>query len=411
MNSAAHAPSFGRAVALHSLGWLVAANLVGVWLGISLLWPAAGDVLAPFTFGRWTPLHMNWQLYGWCALPVVGALFAWCLDRAHPHVRRHAVIALAAWSLALALGGAAWLSGSVSGKLFLDWHAWTRPLLPAAMVLLWSVLVFHTWRRWPGLARGGRIARTSLLALLFAVPAVLHFASGRGVYHPINPDSGGATGAAVLGSTLGIVAIFMLLPALLGLRALKSTTSIKWTLAGAWLAFGVIDHGNTSHHSAAQIVALATLVIWIPLLPLYWFRHDWPPFARPWLRAASVWWTLLVLTGWTSFLPGVSEALKFTHALVGHAHLAMAALLTCVNAAILVTLTGQRTGRFVFWSWQAGCAVYIGSMLVLGYGEVGHTAELFRSEPWTQALLATRLGAGVAMTAGSLRWLAQTLRR
>ena len=50
---------FGRTVALHSLGWLVAANVVGVWLGVTLLWPEMGDRLAPLTFGRWVPLHLD----------------------------------------------------------------------------------------------------------------------------------------------------------------------------------------------------------------------------------------------------------------------------------------------------------------------------------------------------------------
>ena len=114
-------PVFARAVALHSVGWLVAANCVGLWLAISLLWPAVGDALAPLTFGRWTPLHMNWQLYGWCALPIVGVLLAWCLQADDAAAsRRHAGLALGAWSAALALGGLAWLGGYVSGKLFLD---------------------------------------------------------------------------------------------------------------------------------------------------------------------------------------------------------------------------------------------------------------------------------------------------
>ena len=403
-------PPYARAVALHSVGWLVAANLVGAWLALSLLWPALGDALAPLTFGRWTPLHMNWQLYGWCALPVVGALLAWCVPAAHPRAWRHAVVSLAAWSAALALGGAAWLGGSVSGKLFLDWHSWTRPLLPAAMYVLWVVLALHTRREWAQLGAAARVLRVVVIGGLFAVPPIIFIATGRAVYHPINPDSGGATGAAVLGSTLGIVTILMLLPALLGVPRQRSTARFEAALALAWLVFAFTDRGNTSHHSTAQIVALATLMLWVPLLPLYWFRHAWPEPARPWLRAASTWWVLLVFNGWISFLPAVSEALKFTHALVGHAHLAMAGLLTSVNGAILVTLTRRPASPGVFWLWQAGCLVYIVSMLALGIGEIEHDAELFRSEPWTQALLGLRLAGGLAMTTASVRWLTGLLR-
>jgi cytochrome c oxidase cbb3-type subunit 1 len=49
-------------------------------------------------------------------------------------------------------------------------------------------------------------------------------------------------------------------------------------------------------------------------------------------------------------------------------------------------------------------------MLVLGWAETDRIAELYRSEPWTQGLLGLRLAAGVAMTAGSARWLATFLR-
>lgn len=412
MNSEVHpASSFARAVAVHSLGWLVAANLVGVWLGVSLLWPTVGNLLAPLTFGRWAPLHLNWQLYGWCALPAVGALLVWCLDEEARGAARHARLALAAWSLALALGGVAWLGGTVSGKLFLDWHGWARPLLPLAMVVLWGTLAWHTRRRWGRLRAVERGLRAVVLGLLVLVPPILFWSTGRGMYQAINPDSGGATGAAVLGSTLGIITIFMLAPLFLGVRATGRTRVFGWALAGSWLVFAAIDRGSVSHHVMTQIVALGTLLLWVPLLPLYWKRHQWPTGAWPWLGAASGWWTVLVVTGWISFLPGVSESFKFTHALVGHAHLAMAGLLTSVNAAILTTLTRAPAPRSAFWLWQVGCGLYVLSMLVLGAVESGHQAELFRAESWSQQLMAVRLVGGVAMAAGSVRWLVACVRR
>ncbi len=404
--AAARAFPFGRAVALHSLGWLVAANLIGIWLGISLLWPAVGNLLAPFTYGRWSPLHLDWQLYGWCALPMVGALLAWCLDPAHPNVRGHAAVAMGAWSAALALGGVAWLGGTVSGKLFLDWHGWTRWTLPAAMHLLWALLATHTAWRWRRMDAAGRRLRAGILALLLAVPAVLYFTTRRDVYHPINPDSGGATGAAVLGSTLGVVTIFFLVPVFVGVAARRRIAPFWWALFASWLVFGFLDRGNVSHHVPVTIVALGTLLAWIPLLPLFWRWHEWPGAALPWVRAAGGWWAVLVFTGWLSYLPGISEALKFSHALVGHAHLAMAGLLTSVNGAILVVLSGRRAPRGVFWTWQLGCIVYVTSMIVLGLTEIAHADALFRSEPWTQAILGTRLAGGSAMAIASVRWLA-----
>lgn len=405
MSSDTAAPSYGRTLALHSLGWLTLANLVGLWLAITVLWPRVGDLLAPLTFGRWAPLHLNWQLYGWCSLPLVGSLFAWCFDPRDPRTATHARIALGAWSAALALGGLAWLSGTTSGKPFLDWYGWSLPLLPAAMYLLWSLLALHTYRQWARLSLLERGLRTGLLTSLFVVPAVLMWAASRAVYPSVNPDSGGATGSSILGASLGIVAIYMFLPRLLGVKARLNPTPFVAGLIASWLVYATVKRGYVSHHLPTQVLALGTMLLWIPLLPLYWSRHDWSPAARPWLRAAAVWWTVLVLTGWLTFLPGISERLKFTHALVAHAHLAMAGLVTSVNAAIIVTLSRRAAPRAAFWAWQAGCGVYILSMSVLGWVESENAADLFRSELWTQAFFAARLVAGLAMAAGSLRWL------
>lgn len=413
MNPAGQPPvlPFGRTVALHSVGWLLAANLVGVWLGVAVMWPAVGDALAPLTYGRWMPLHLDWQLYGWCSLPLVGGLLAWFADTAHPAVRGHVQVALGAWSVALALGGVAWLGGTTSGRLFLDWHGWALPLLPGAMHIVWTFLAAHTWWRWRRLSVTGRRVRSVVLLLLLVVPSLLYWAAGRSVHPPVNPDSGGATGASLLGSTLGIVTIYLGLPAFLGLARRGRFTLWGVALGLSWLVFAVIDRGHASHHAPAQIAALAVLLAWIPLLPLAWERHAWPAAARPWLRAAAAWWALLVLSGWVTFLPGVSEALKFTHGLVAHAHLAMAGLVTSVNAAIIVVLSARAAPRPVFLTWQAGCALYVGAMLVLGAREADHVAELFRSEGWTQALLGLRLAGGVAMAGASAWWMRDCFRR
>ena len=396
--------------ARHSLFWLVAANAVGLWLAAVLLWPALGDRVAPFTYGRWMPLHLNWQLYGWCALPLVAALLHWYLDPGHPHAAVHVRVALGAWSLALAGGGAAWLAGRTSGKLFLDWSGAARGLLPAAMIGLWTVLAAHTWWRRRDLGRGGLLLRAGLLLGLLAVPPLLFLASGRDFYPAVNPDSGGATGAALLGSTLGIVTLFGLLPLMLQRRREVPASWFWMALAASWGMFAGMRHGAVSHHAPDQIIGLGLLLAWVPLLHRYWTKFDWPAGARQWLGAAFAWWLLLVVTGWLTFLPGWSERLKFTNGLVAHAHLAMAGLVTGVNGLILHTLGGGLARRDAFWLWQAGCAAQVALLLVLGWGESEHAGALFRSEAWTQAVYAGRLAAGLAMAAASVLWLKEALR-
>jgi cytochrome c oxidase cbb3-type subunit 1 len=399
-----------RLAAQHSLFWLLAANVVGLWLAATLLWPALGDLVAPFTYGRWMPLHLNWQLYGWCALPLVAALLHWFLDRADARAVAQARFALGAWSLALLLGGAAWLAGDTSGKLFLDWHGMTRGVLPVAMLGLWSVLAAHTWRRRETLGRADLLVRGGALLGLLTVPPVLYLSSGRDYYPAVNPDSGGATGAALLGSTLGIVTLFGLLPFMLGRRRSEPARWFWIALIASWGMFAGMRHGSVSHHRADQIIGLGLLLAWVPLLPFYWRRFDWSVGGRRWLWAAWTWWLLLVVTGWLTFLPGLSERLKFTNGLVAHAHLAMAGLVTAVNALVLHTLGGGLSRRPAFVLWQTGCAAQVGLLLALGWVENASAGALFRSEAWTQFIYGGRLVAGLAMAVASGLWLKEAWR-
>lgn len=394
----------GRLVACHSLGWLVAANLVGLWLAALLVWPDLGNTVAPLTYGRWLPLHLDWMLYGWCALPLVGVLMAWNLDAGHPAVLGHARVALGLWSLALALGGVAWLGGINSGKLFLEWYGWSRPLLPAAMLVLWTVLGGHAWWSWPRLTVRGRCLRAALLLGLLPVPGLLYWASDRSFYPSVNPGSGGATGAALLGSTLGIITIFGLLPLLLGLPRRRNTRWFWPALAVSWVVFAVTDHGDISHHDWRQIAGLAVLLFWVPALAIYWRGQDWSEAGQPWLKAALVWWGLLVVTGWVLFLPGVSERMKFTSELVAHSHLAMAGVVTCLGGLILAQLTDRVVNRRWFLLWQLGCGLLVVALTALGWQESMNPAASYRGEIMPVLLLGLRLAAGVLMTLASINW-------
>ncbi|MDD4932353.1 MAG: hypothetical protein PHO89_02665, partial [Methylacidiphilaceae bacterium] len=315
-----------RLTAGFSLLWLSAANLVGLWLALLLVWPELGAVSGPVGYGRWMALHLNWQLYGWCSLPAVGVLLnRWLPRRANALVQ--ARWAFAFWSWALGLGGAWWLAGESSGKLFLDWSGLSRICFVAVLVGLWGLLAYSLIRgrrgenaaeRSQGPAHARSVLDWLLLAGLGIVPLAIWSATKPQLYPPINPESGGPTGTNLLGSTLAVVLIIGLLPAFLEIP--RRDRRLERPFWGVFLAesllYLLLNHGDQANRDWRQIGGLASLLIWIPLLPLYLRSFAWSDRSRLWGISFAGWWTALVLTGFTFFLPGILDSAKFSHLLV-----------------------------------------------------------------------------------------------
>jgi cytochrome c oxidase cbb3-type subunit 1 len=267
--------------------------------------------------------------------------------------------------------------------------------------------------RWPDRMR------FALLAALFAVPFTLYWAASPRVYPPFNPSSGGATGSSLLGSTLGIVAIFCLTPFLASVRVRGSTRVVARTfalLALNTVVFALAGHGYRSNHELAQIAALATLLVWPLLLAVYWRQFSWPPASRRWLFAFAAWGTALVVSAWITFLPAVLERWKFTNALVGHAHAAMAGMISSFLMIVLVTLNEEGSlsatlsDRVAFALWQAGCVLHVVSLMAAGSVEAANPAAVFVANDAIVALYAARWLGGALMLGASVRWLSGALR-
>ncbi|MEY2999933.1 MAG: hypothetical protein RL648_147 [Verrucomicrobiota bacterium] len=405
-----------RLVAGYSFAWLMAANLVGLLLSVMLLRPTWWEPFGGFTYGRWMPLHMDWHLYGWCALPLVGLLMRFMLPSGLAALR-HAHAALVVWSGALLLLGLMCLAGEGSGKLFLEWKAASRVAFPAAQVFLWVILAGHFVSRY---RLQGRLLRLDYLRLAVALlaiasPVALFVTSGAEVYPPIDPESGGATGHSLLASSLGIIVLFGLMPHLLGVAG-RSKNSLSrrvyWLAMGlSVLAWVAIDHGNASNTQVGQMLGLAVLLGWIPLVWRYYAMHDWGTAERPWVLAFVFWWALLTVNGFISFLPPVLAIVKFTNAMVAHAHLAMAGMLSSFNMLVLSAMgtRQQKKGPWgdipAFAGWQVGTLIYVLVMTLQGVREGLDPFVLVADDPLTQFLYAIRLLAGIFMIAASARWL------
>jgi cytochrome c oxidase cbb3-type subunit 1 len=407
--------------AFHSLLWLVVANAVGCLLAAMLLFPQLNTPLAPWTYGRWMPVHLNLQLYGWCSLPLVAFLFrVYGADRGR--AAAWASPTLWIWSAALAIGSVSWLTGHSSGKLFLDWSGYPRVLFPLAMLALWALLTYaltQDWHTQQPLAT--RITKLTGLALLLLVPALLYIAADPSLYPPINPDTGGPTGASQLESTLIIVAILLLIP--FGLTETKSqaTTRRPKVLTVAWLLFAAetllclgLGRADISHHRPTQWIALGSLLVWIPLIPAYFAQFHWHANTRTWRIAFLAWWAILVPTGWTLFLPGVLDRFKFTDGLVGHSLLAMAGFISSLLIFVLVQLLGDDgwifTKPWSFTLWHASVLAYVVIMFIAGWQEGANPAFSMVPGPLRNTIYDLRLILGILIFIASADWLLDALR-
>ncbi|MFI5337648.1 MAG: hypothetical protein ACHQ5A_12745, partial [Opitutales bacterium] len=182
-------------------------------------------------------------------------------------------------------------------------------------------------------------------------------------------------------------------------------------LAGSAVWFALRPHGDVSHHESGEIFGLGLMLAMVPVVIAHLGSFQWPVAAERWWRAAAAWWIILVASGWIIFLPGVSEAVKFTHVLVAHSHLAMAGLVSSVGGALLAAL-GCAPGRASagFWWWQLGCLAHVLVLLAIGMLESGNPSWLWSGGAVVTFLFAARLATGLILLGVSVHWLGKECR-
>jgi cytochrome c oxidase cbb3-type subunit 1 len=401
--------------AWHGLFWLVAANGVGLLLAVLLLVPGLNSVLGEWTYGRWMMVHMNLELYGWTSLPLVGYLFhiygtgrgsaaSWCRP------------VLWVWSGSLGVGVVSWLTGHSSGKLFLDWSGYARFLFSDALLTLWFLLVIAlvaNWRTGDRITVAAWAARLSGLTILLSVPFALLIASSPNGYPPINPSTGGPTGASQLESSLAIVLIALMLPLGIARRMPgdSRTLTMAWILLVVHAVFcATLGRADISHHAAMQYIGFGTILIWLPILPMYYRTFEWHRAALRWRTAVLWWWAALLVTGTIMFFPGVLDHFKFTDGLVGHSFVAMAGFASSLIILVMVQLLGDGAWIFnrarTFYLWHGAVIAYIIVVTIAGWREGFDPAFTIVPGIARSTLYLLRLITGIVMLYASIDWLA-----
>lgn len=397
---------------VHALAWLALACTVGLLLSLLLLFPKLNAALGPLTYGRWMPLHLDLVLYGWLALPLVALLV-----RAYQPSPRAGAWAVQVWSGTLLAGAASWLQGQTTGKAFLDWQGIARFAFLANLVFLAAVLAAGLGRRKEERPWG----LWALWAGLLGVAVLMASATSTRTYPPINPATGGPTGASLLGSSLAVIAIFLGTPAIVPVPPLsgagKTARGVFLALGAHCAFFAFVGLGEQTHREPLQIAAVASLLVWAWLLPRWLGCFGWPAGSRPWLAAFLAWGGALLASAVPMFLPGLLDRIKFTNALVGHAHLAMAGMATSF-AALLLTVLNRETAlspvladRAAFVLWHAGNAAHVAALAGAGALEAADPGIAFRGDRSITVLYALRAAAGVAMLLAAVRWTGRAVRR
>jgi cytochrome c oxidase cbb3-type subunit 1 len=397
----------------HALTWLVFGNSIGVMLSTLLLVPQLNVWLGEWTYGRWIMVHMNTALFGWASLPMLAYLFrvygaesgrsaGWC----------RALVWL--WSAALLVGCASWLNGNSSGKLFLDWSGFARAFFIVALLALWGFLARSFVQQLRARGMHGATAAMQALGLLvlLAVPAALYLASNPAGYPHVNPDTGGPTGQSQLESSLGVVALLLMVPPGIAQRRAHSrgVRLFAWcALAAEAVLCVLLGRADVSHRAVGQWLSLASLLLWVPAVPAYYGAFVWKAETAAWRRAFQWWWGGLVVTGWILFLPGVLDRVKFTDALVAHSLMAMAGFLSAFLLFVMTQLLAEKDAWVLtrprsFALWNAGVLAYVVLMFVAGWLEAANPGFTAMPGPMRNLIYSLRLLTGVAMLAASLDW-------
>jgi cytochrome c oxidase cbb3-type subunit 1 len=122
-----------------------------------------------------------------------------------------------------------------------------------------------------------------------------------------------------------------------------------------------------------------------------------------------VWLMILCLHGVISFLPGILDQVKFTNALVGHSHLAMAGFTTSFVIFLLQQILSPQESdvfedRFAYWGWHLATLTYLVLMTGVGIFEVIDLSFTVDGGWIKKSLYLGRFVVGIPMLVVSLYW-------
>ena len=141
------------------------------------------------------------------------------------------------------------------------------------------------------------------------------------------------------------------------------------------------------------------------MLPLFFQSFEWERGEKRWLNGFLGWLTLLIISGWLAFLPGILEEVKFTSSLVAHSHLAMAGFTSAFLLFMMSSLSGRADLlRGGFWRWNLAVLGYVALMMLAGVCEARDPAWAMTGGTGRSAIFFLRMLCGLVLLGVSWSW-------
>jgi cbb3-type cytochrome c oxidase subunit I len=344
--------SAARNFILSSVVWLVVSSTVGIVVAIKMSSPQFLGGIPWLTFGRIRPIHTNGQLFGWLSMVQIGlALYVLTkLTRVNLYSERLANLVMWVWNLVVLVAAITLALGMNQGREYAE-LIWPLDILVLVGLGLLAFNVFMTVLR-----RRERQIYVSLWYIMgsFIWMPLIYFIGNIVWVTPWNSGPGAPFGGALAGvndaninwfyghnvlglwfTTLGVASIYYLLPVV----SRNPLYSHRLSLIGFW-TIGTFYIWTGAHHlvwgpvpywlqtiaiifSVLLIIPVSTVVVnFLGTVRGHWDLLIKSPPIRFFITG-TIFYLITCLQGPTQALRSVSQVVKFTNWVPGHAHLAL----------------------------------------------------------------------------------------
>jgi len=437
--------SAARRFILSGVFWLIIGSSVGVIVAIKMSDPHFLGGIPWLTFGRIRPIHTNGQLFGWLSMVQIGlALYVLNrLTRVRLYSERLANLVVWLWNLTVVLAVITLGLGMTQGREYAE-LVWPLDILVLVCFGLLAYNIFMTVLR-----RQERQIYVSLWYIMgsFVWMTLIYFIGNIVWVTPWNTAPGAPFGGALAGvndaninwfyghnvlglwfTTMGVASIYYLLP----VTARNPLYSHRLSLIGFW-TIGMFYIWTGAHHlvwgpvpywlqtvaiifSVLLIIPVSTVVVnFLGTMRGRWDLLIKSPAIRFYITG-TVFYLITCLQGPLQSLRSVSQVVKFTNWVPGHAHLALFGTFSFMAFGgvyyILPRLLGRRSMAYpalVEWQYWIALIGFFGFASSLWIGGLVQGLMWTAGTPFLEGMRAQAPYYLVRAVSGALMWVSVLL--